>query len=272
MIQKIVGDFAWERAVDRGWTQDDFDTFQKRRQTPKVELLRAARKACVARASKVIVPSRYLMTCVVAWGIPENRVAVIPNAACATERLEPETVDLGAHRRVVTVGRLMPWKRTDLVLEAVKRLEDVGLLVIGDGPERQRLESLSREFGLQDRVHFTGSVPNQRALNMMRACHVFVLNSTYEGCPHVILEARALGLPVVSSNAVGSVEALAGYSACRIVSGADPGELAQAIIDLLPRASPPVTNPEPIGDGTAFQRMIAETLEVLADSLRGEVA
>jgi glycosyltransferase involved in cell wall biosynthesis len=103
--------------------------------------------------------------------------------------------------KVVTVGRLISLKQIDLLIEAVSRLDDVGLVVVGNGPERERLEELARRLGVAERVHFAG-VSSKQAL--LSACDLFVLNSTHEGFPYVVLEAMSLGLPVVAT-AVGGI-------------------------------------------------------------------
>ena len=78
--------------------------------------------------------------------------------------------------------------------------------MIGDGPERQSLEFRVSELGLEDRVSFAGARGQEETLALMAACDVFVLNSTYEGLPHVVLEAMAVGLPVVATDAGGIPE------------------------------------------------------------------
>jgi glycosyltransferase involved in cell wall biosynthesis len=85
------------------------------------------------------------------------------------------------------------------LLEALTEVPELGLVVVGDGPERPRLERRARELGVSDRVYFAGQRSKKEALSLMAACDLFVLNSAYEGLPHVVLEAMALGLPVVAT-------------------------------------------------------------------------
>jgi glycosyltransferase involved in cell wall biosynthesis len=206
LVMKVVGDLAWERATGRGWTADDFETFQRRRYGLRIELLKALRSWWTRRADRVIVPSRYLARWVVGWGVPAEKIVVIYNAVEPVDGVEPLPVPLKTPIKAVTVGRLIPLKRVDGLLEALKELPDLGLVVVGDGPERLRLERRARELGVSDRVYFAGQRSKKEALGLMAACDLFVLNSAYEGLPHVVLEAMALGLPVVATAAGGTPE------------------------------------------------------------------
>jgi glycosyltransferase involved in cell wall biosynthesis len=206
LVMKVVGDLAWERATGRGWTADDFETFQRRRYGLRIELLKALRSWWTRRADRVIVPSRYLARWVVGWGVPAEKIVVIYNAVEPVDGVEPLPVPLKTPIKAVTVGRLIPLKRVDGLLEALKELPDLGLVVVGDGPERLRLERRARELGVSDRVYFAGQRSKKEALGLMAACDLFVLNSVHEGLPHVVLEAMALGLPVVATVAGGTPE------------------------------------------------------------------
>jgi len=206
LVMKVVGDFAWERATNRGWTEDNFETFQRKRYDLKVEILKALRSWWTRQAHRVMVPSRYLAKWVQGWGVPEERIVVIYNALEPVEGVEPLPVPLSTPVKAVTVGRLVPWKRVDGILEAVEKIPDLGLVVVGDGPERPRLEQQAVSLGIADRVYFAGQRSRTETLGLMAACDLFVLNSTYEGLPHVVLEAMALGLPVVATAVGGTPE------------------------------------------------------------------
>jgi glycosyltransferase involved in cell wall biosynthesis len=97
----------------------------------------------------------------------------------------------------------------DGLLEILKDVPDLGLVVVGEGPERPRLEWLARDLEVSDRVYFAGQRSRKDALGLMAACDLFVLNSTYEGFPHVVLEAMALGLPVIATAVGGTPEVVA---------------------------------------------------------------
>ena len=92
---------------------------------------------------------------------------------------------------VTSIGRLIPQKRTERVIE-VAASERIPLVVVGDGPERTRLERLARNT----QTRFVGQVPRDEALAWLAASRSLFFASTDEGLPTVIREAEALGVPV----------------------------------------------------------------------------
>lgn len=214
MVMKIVGDYAWERAVNNGATSDLIDAFQRNRQCRKVELHKALRAWYTKQVDTVITPSRYLKSIVCGWGVPETRIQVIYNAVePVPEDLEPRSTvreRLGFaedDRLVVTSARLVPWKGIDSLLQAVARLdESVKLLVIGDGPEKNKLTDLAMHLSVTRRVRFFGKLKRYDALAYIKAADVFVLNTQYEGFSHVLLEAMTIGIPVITTPVCGNPE------------------------------------------------------------------
>jgi glycosyltransferase involved in cell wall biosynthesis len=103
---------------------------------------------------------------------------------------------LGSARVAVSVGRLVATKRVDRVIEHVAKARDVDTLVIvGDGPERERLERLADTYGV--RVRFVGRVPREEALAWIGAADALVHASEAEGMSTVVREAEALGTRVM---------------------------------------------------------------------------
>ena len=133
-----------------------------------------------------------------------------------------------------TVGRLSPEKGFDVLVSAVARVvhggQAVRLVMIGDGPERDRLEALARERGVAECVHFTGYIPE--ASRFMRGFDIFVMSSLREGLPLTLLEAMQAGVPVVATR-VGGIPEVLGDGRCGIlVNPGNEDELARAIIQL----------------------------------------
>ena len=200
MVVKVVGDGAWEMAHNRGWTALSLDAFQ-RAHGLRIDLFRLMLHAAARRAEAVIAPSRYLARIVEGWGVPEERIRVVYNAL-----LPPEPgVDAPSGTALLpgldqgfclaTVGRLVPHKRIEDIIAALTRLANARLVIVGDGPERGRLQALIEELGLGDRASITGRL-HRRAVWRLLAEHadVLVLNSMYEGLPHILLEAAHLGV------------------------------------------------------------------------------
>lgn len=102
--------------------------------------------------------------------------------------------------RFVSIGRLLHWKGFHLGLRAFARanLSDAEYWIVGDGPERERLETLARELKVSDRVKFWGRLPRDETLCKLGECHALVHPSLHESGGWVCLEAMALRRPVVS--------------------------------------------------------------------------
>jgi len=168
-----------------------------------------------------------------------GRVHIIYNAALEPARAgAPSERDhvaaLGARLRrpiIGVVGRLSPEKGVDLFLDACAGLVRDGLafsgLVVGDGPERGRLEARARQLGLESCVQFLGQVANVDLV--YRQLDLVVLPSRSEGLPNTLLEAMSADVPVVAT-AVGAVPEVVGTSsAAQIVAPESAAALAQAM-------------------------------------------
>ncbi|HEY6463527.1 MAG TPA: glycosyltransferase, partial [Polyangiaceae bacterium] len=108
--------------------------------------------------------------------------------------------ELGGARIAVSVGRLVPSKRVDRAIVHVARAREVdALVVVGDGPERPRLEALARSHGVDAR--FVGVVPREESLAWIGAADHVVFASEAEGASTVLREAEALGTRVVMLDA-----------------------------------------------------------------------
>ena len=232
MVQKIVGDWAWERATNKKWVKDNFEEFQKRKYGVKVELLKALRNFCVRRADTLIAPSDFLARAVAKWGVAESKIFVVYNAV-EIPSFARTTVPLTTRLNIVTVGRLVPWKQIDHLIEALAEIDDAGLVIVGDGPERSRLEDLVRAAQLTDRIYFAGQRSKEETLGLMTACDLFVLNSTYEGFPHVVLEAMCAGLPVVATEVGGTPELVHDGENGLLISPNANGALSRTLRKLL---------------------------------------
>ena len=173
-------------------------------------------------------------------------VVVIPNgidlarfqpgdraAACAAFSLNP------AWRIVGTVGRLVAVKGHNVLIRAMAGLPgDCHLVIAGSGEERAALEACAAGLAIAHRVHFTGHL--NAVERILPAFDVFCLPSHAEGFPRSIIEAQAVGLPVVATSVGALAEAVCPASG-RIVPPGNPGALVIALSAVLarPRSSAP---------------------------------
>lgn len=254
---KIVGDYAWEQGRQRFKVDESLDSFVRTRQAhPLVAQLQKLQTKVANAASRVIVPSRYLKTIVESWGVLPEQIQVVRNAVSIEEiGTVPGEIQRLQKPVVVTVGRLVPWKGIDGVISAVAATH-ASLAVVGDGPEREALEATAHGAG-KLAYTFTGGLAHSDVLATLSFADVFVLNSTYEGLSHLLLEAMALGVPVVATDAGGNREALMGYAAGRLVPTGDIEALTNAITELL------LERPARVRTEPDVARMASETLHII---------
>ncbi|MEQ8969635.1 MAG: glycosyltransferase family 4 protein [Coleofasciculus sp. C1-SOL-03] len=103
------------------------------------------------------------------------------------------------------VGRLVPYKCADIVIESISKLRqsiqnNIVLTIVGDGSEKTKLENLVQKVGLSEKVNFTGRIPQQETLNYYRQADIFCFPSIREFGGAVVLEAMACGLPCIVAN------------------------------------------------------------------------
>ncbi len=147
----------------------------------------------------------------------------------------------GAARCLVTCGRLEPYKGHHVLLRACALLgPEVRCVVVGEGPQRQRLEQLAAQLGIADRVEFTGPLPQAELAKRYAEADVFVLASVViehsgkrDVIPNVLAEAMAMRLPVVATAISGIGELVSDGVSGRLVAPNDAGALAEVLRELL---------------------------------------
>lgn len=161
-------------------------------------------------------------------GVELDRFRPVPKDECA-RRLE-----LPKGRWIVSVGNLVPEKRHHIAIEALRRLPaDVGLLLVGDGADRKRLEELARDAAVTERVVFAGRRPQDELPYWYGAAELLLLCSEREGWPNVLIEALACGTPVVAAAVGGVPEIVKSDVAGRMLTVVDPDAAAAAVLEIL---------------------------------------
>ena len=187
--------FLWSQSAltdADGWLRHQVVTRLERR------IFRSADRVIVAAAAhRELIIARY--------GVATDVVQVIPNYV-DTARFHPAADVTPEPGRVTFVGRLSPEKNPDLLLDAVNGLQDVTLIMAGDGPMRADIEAAAIRRGV--RVEFLGKIPHADLPALLRRSTAFVLPSAYEGNPKALLEAMACGVPVIGTRVRGIREVI----------------------------------------------------------------
>jgi glycosyltransferase involved in cell wall biosynthesis len=233
LFVKLVSDEVFERAAREGRYVGTLDEFQHVSGGARARFLRATRNRALRRARHVFCPSAYLRDVALRWGLDPARVSVLPNPAPELPALPPRDElrrELAfSGNTLVFAGRLGPQKALDVLLRALTGVPGVALVVAGDGPERAPLERMSVELGLDGRVSFLGAVPRERVLGLFHAADVSVLPSAWENFPHTVVEALAVGCPVIATAVGGVPEVVRDGKNGLLVAPRDPAALAAAI-------------------------------------------
>lgn len=137
----------------------------------------------------------------VSIGAKEEDISVIPNGIDFDKIQQIPPAD--EQSDIIFVGRLSEHKNVDFLIRAIdilkKEIPEIRCKIIGDGPERERLETQAKDLGLEYRISFAGFLDDfEDVISHMKASKVFVLPSTREGFGIVALEANACGLPVIT--------------------------------------------------------------------------
>jgi glycosyltransferase involved in cell wall biosynthesis len=181
----------------------------------------------------VFTPSAYLRELALTWGVAAERVSVLPNPAPvlgelgAREELRQEFGLNGA--TLAFAGRLTAQKALGSALEAVASADGVKLVIAGEGPEREPLEARAGELGIGDRVTFLGAQPRERIIELFHAADATILSSSWENFPHTVVEALAVGTPVLAMEAGGVSEVVHDGVNGLLVAAGDTAALGEAV-------------------------------------------
>jgi glycosyltransferase involved in cell wall biosynthesis len=138
---------------------------------------------------------------------------------------------------IIAVGRLVPIKNVRLLIEAMPAIRaaiaNATALIVGEGPEHDRLQELARSLGVADAVIFAGYVANDDLGPYYRSADVFVLPSEFDNSPNVVLEAMSSGLPVVATDVGGVAQYVEAGAGGTLVRRGDRGALSHAVISWL---------------------------------------
>lgn len=162
-------------------------------------------------------------------------IALLQNVMARKRDIRPEFGIPADHAIVVHVANFTPKKRHCDLLEAVKLVINknckVTFILVGQGPLQEKTEADARRLGIEDNVVFAGFRAD--ATDIMAAADMFVLPSQFEGMPVSMLEAMALGTPVIASRVGGIPEVLEDRLDGILIDAMEPGQLADSVLRLL---------------------------------------
>ena len=226
-VIKLTADPAFERARRRGMVGGDVEQFQDAHVGPAIRALRIARDTELRGAAHVFTPSAWLRELAIHWGVAAEHVTVLPNPSPPLPQLAPRDELRGAFGMegptLAFAGRLTAQKSLEVALAAAKDA-GVALLIAGDGDERPRLERIAGP-----NVRFLGAQPRERVVELFHAADASILSSSWENFPHTVVEALAVGTPVLATTTGGVAEVVTDGVNGLLVPSGDTDALAGAI-------------------------------------------
>ncbi len=193
--------------------------------------------AWVYRKALWVMPNSEGLSQLLDRTIPGLRIKVVRYGITPSGGYADVSDHPGSRPTLLHVARLEERKRQEDLLEACSILRRQGiefqLRIVGDGALREKLETLTKNLSLQAEVSFTGFVATEDVNTLLKEADVFVLCSTAEGMPRVVLEAIATGLPVVMTNVQGAAELVEEGVNGLLVPPLQPKSLAQALATVL---------------------------------------
>lgn len=218
-------------AWSRGWTYEGF----------KIQIFQFLEKIFVRFAERVLVVARAQKEKLRRWLVPDRLFVVIHNAVDPGRLGNSDAVDLRQRFSlpdesivVVTAGRFSAEKGQQVLLRAVDRIiaanPCVYLIMFGDGPQLEQTRARAAELEAGAHVFCPGFEPN--IIGNIRGADILVNPSLTEGLPNVVLEAMALGIPVVATEVGGVPELIRHRHDGLLVSPDDPSALAAAVLEL----------------------------------------
>jgi glycosyltransferase involved in cell wall biosynthesis len=196
------------------------------------------------RADRLIAVSRAAARFSHLLGFPEKRITIVPNGvdlSCFNGKIDAssmrEELGIGEEPLVVTASRLIKRKSPALLISAFARVlkvvPDAKLVIAGSGREKGNLSRQSKSLNITNSVFLPGGLAKEELAQLMAAADVFALPSKMESFGLALLEASAVGVPVVCSNAGGVPEVFQdGFNALLYPPG-DDNAMAEAIIRLI---------------------------------------
>jgi len=238
-LLRLGGDYAWEMAsLKYSITETPLEYVSKMDSYPTpIKVLRKIETLVARNASKVFTQSKYTKKVIEAWGIEGDKVVVIYNGFKEPKNIAKKNVLRKmmnwSGKIAISVGRLIPLKGfKELILcapEILKKYPDFKLVIVGGGEEGEALETLIKKKGLEKQVLLTGVLPKEVLYGYIKAADVLVQNVRHETFPNLLLEAMAIGTPVLTTNVGGNPEIISDGKDGTLVSLGDKKELINSI-------------------------------------------
>lgn len=224
-IVRVPGDYAWEQGVQNYNVTDSIEVFQNKKYSSAVERMRSVEKYVTRNATSVIAPSKYFARIVDGWrGVASSKkVEAIYNGIDIKkiDQYKKNTYESsGDFKTISSAGRMVPWKEFESLIRLLSSHSDWKLVLIGDGPDKERLIKIAQDIKVSERVVFHKNMTQENLWETLADSDLFVLNSSFESFSYQAVEVMALGVPLVATDACNLSEIIdSGINGVLIPSG-----------------------------------------------------
>ncbi len=164
--------------------------------------------------------------------IPKEKITIIYNRVSSKKFFQDQKIPKRKEFTIINVNSFIPAKNQEVLIKALQ-YADFNLILVGQGPERQRLIELSKELKVDKNVEFIASIQNQELPKLYNQCHAYATIIKIGGIGIGVIEAMACGLPIITSKLDSELEPeLLGFDNCIFVED-NPKDIAQKIQKLI---------------------------------------
>lgn len=236
LVVRVHTDLLFHVVAERGWKKSSLPS----------RIVRILQKIILHVVKRIIAINRYIVHLLRDYGVSTKKIVVIHNAVDTNRFRPPQKKEkmkqkLGFKENqllILSVCRLIPSKRLDNLILAFAETckvikKDPCLLITGSGPDLERLKSISKTAGLNNRIFFLGHVSNEKIHEIYQAVDLFVLPSLRETFPMAILEAMASGVPTIVTRSGGVVSIFSDKKNCLMYEPGNIAELKHILYELI---------------------------------------
>lgn len=198
--------------------------------TPKVKFYQWLEAKAFRGATYCQVPTEKLSRWVQKrYNTPKEKISVVSNFV-DTDIFKPVEGFQKKDKSIISIGRLVPIKRFDLLIKACAEIPGCTVTIVGEGQERQYLECLAKE--LEVNLNLPGTLPNEELPKILHEHQIFAITSKWEGNPKALIEAMACGMPCLGVKAIG-IENIIKHNENGWLVGTNLRQLAEGLSTLL---------------------------------------
>ena len=226
VVVRLGGDFLWEKAFNNGWTSVGLEKYYSESKNFKEKIFLYIYKYVLKKSAKIIFSTDWQKNILCEVFNIKDKSVVIENAFTKNTVLKNH-IKAEKNNEILYAGRLVRLKNLKTLLEAIKLDSELGLHIIGKGPEKNNLVGLVKELGVTGQVRFSDAKDHNDLQKTISSARVVVVPSVSDVSPQIIYESISLGIPVVATKSCGYFEKL--KNNVRFVDSFDKNALAAAL-------------------------------------------